>query len=74
MDPRFLALWPKLKASAQVSLLKQAEMLVNRHSGTLELQCHEGGVRRLRVGQEYKPGDMEYTMGADKDELSTDPN
>lgn len=48
-----LALWPKLTRSAQYALLKQAKLLAERHSGTIELHCHEGGVRMVKVGHEF---------------------
>lgn len=52
-----LALWPRLSPSAQKVLLQQVKLLVDKHSGIIELHCHKGGVRLLRVGQDYKPED-----------------
>jgi hypothetical protein len=46
-------------------LTKTIELLIDRHSGVIELHCHKGGVRNLRVGQEYRPGQMERHIGED---------
>ncbi len=59
-------LWSQLTRSAQQVLTKQAELLVDGHSGTMELHCLNGGVRLLRVGRDYRPADMEYRMGEDE--------
>ncbi len=55
---RLQELWPRLTPSAQEILTKVAELLVEGHSGTLELHCNKGGVRVLREGKwkEYRPG------------------
>lgn len=52
-----LALWPQLTPSAREMLLRQARLLVAKHSGIIELHCQEGGVQRMRVGRDYQPGD-----------------
>lgn len=54
-----LALWPQLTPSARRTLLQQVKILVGRHSGTIELLCYQGGVRRMRIGKDYKPDDGE---------------
>ncbi len=59
-------LWSHLTKIAQQALTKQAEVLVDGHSGTMELHCPNGGVRLLRVGQDYRSADMEYRMGEDE--------
>lgn len=59
-------LWCQLTKSAQQALIKEAEILVEGHSGTMELHCLKGGVRLLRVGRDYRPPDMEYTMEKDR--------
>jgi len=63
-----ISMWPQLKDSARQMLCKAAEELVDGHTGVIELHCHKGGVRLLRVGREYRTGDgdVEYRLGEDK--------
>lgn len=58
-------LWNRLRPSAQQALRHAAELLVEGHSGTIELQCHKGGVRLLRSGREWRPSDGETQYGED---------
>lgn len=54
-EERVVQLWPRLAKSAQHVLIKEMEILVEGYSGRMELHCHNGGVRLLRTGQDYKP-------------------
>ncbi len=58
-------LWTQLSKSAQEMLTRQAEFLVEGYTGKMELHCHKGGVRLLRLGTEYRPGEMEFRTGED---------
>ena len=67
--PRDLnSMWPQLKPSAQQALCHAAAQLIERHSGVIELHCLQGGVRLVRTGKEWKPGDFEYKLGDDVDD------
>ncbi len=68
-DSKLEALWPRLSASARVMLCKQAELLVERYSGVMEIHCNKGGVRLLRAPYEYKPGDVVSTSAVIKTTL-----
>ena len=49
VDSRLASLWERLTPSARDALCKEAELLVEKQSGTLELHCVRGGVRALKV-------------------------
>jgi len=68
-DSKLEALWPRLSASARVMLCKQAELLVERYSGVMEIHCNKGGVRLLRAPYEYKPGDTDNSHSVIKTTL-----
>ncbi len=66
MPRDLISMWPFLKPTGQQALCKAAEELLEGHSGVIELHCHKGGVRLVRVGKEYRPGEMEYKLGDDE--------
>lgn len=60
-----MSLWPRLKPTAQQALCWAADQLVEGKSGLIELMCKEGGVRKVRIGSEFTPSEMEYRLGVE---------
>ena len=66
-EPLLKVLWPKLKRSTQLSLLHVMQRLANDYTGQVELHCNKGGVRLVRLGQEFRPSDTEMRLGEDNE-------
>lgn len=45
----------ELPDSARRALLRVADELRDRFSGTIEIECHEGGVRKVRESRVWRP-------------------
>jgi len=58
-------LWARLTESAKLALIRVAQELVERHSGSIELHCLKGGVRLVRFGKEWRPAVQEYRPGVE---------
>lgn len=58
-------LWARLTEKQREALVKVAEELAQGYSGDITLACNKGGVRLIRFGTEWRPGDgtREYIMG-----------
>lgn len=57
------ALWEGLTDSARSALVRIATELGAKYTGVIELDCNHGGVRRVRFGTEWRPGDREFRPG-----------
>lgn len=49
-----LAVWSKLPERTQKAMLKLMELLSQRYTGSIQLDCHEGNFRHGRMGQDLK--------------------
>lgn len=45
----------QLPPSARDSLIRIADMLRDGYTGTIELECHEGGVRKMTDSRTWRP-------------------
>jgi len=57
------ALWAELSDSARLAIARVAAELTTKYTGAIELDCNRGGVRRVRFGTEWRPGDREFRPG-----------
>lgn len=55
-------IWQNLSPSARIALFEAAEDLARGYTGNIEFCCHKGGVRRVRQGKEWTPGEREHLI------------